>query len=90
MKQIFYLLFWKINGVKQTSTKDIADAFVQTLTELGFDDEANAYVDYRRKTKLILKSSETTNRLDRLVHHDPTIVNENANKDSRVFQLSVI
>ena len=30
----------KLNGVKQTSTKDIADAFVQTLTELGFDDEA--------------------------------------------------
>lgn len=76
----------KLNGAKQTSTEKIADAFVQTLIEHGFSDEANAYVDYRREDEAnFRKQTETTNRLDRLVHHDPTIVNENANKDSRVF-----
>ena len=76
----------KLNGAKQTSTEKIADAFVQTLIELGFSDEANAYVDYRREDEAnFKKQTETTNRLGRLIHHDPTIVNENANKDSRVF-----
>lgn len=79
-------LLKKLNGAKQTSTEKIADAFVQTLIELGFSDEANAYVDYRREDEVnFKKQTETTNRLGRLIHHDPTIVNENANKDSRVF-----
>lgn len=51
----------------------------QMLMLITVEDEAN-----------FKKQTETTNRLGRLIHHDPTIVNENANKDSRVFQLSVI
>ena len=66
--------------------EDVAHAFKESLHELGYLDEAKAYVDYRKQDeKNWLKQTDTRARLERMVHGDPTIVNENANKDSEVF-----
>ena len=66
--------------------KTVAQAFHDSLNSLGYLDEAKKYVTYRQKDQEEWeKQTDTKNRLERLVHKDPTIVNENANKDSDVF-----
>ncbi|EEJ71363.1 anaerobic ribonucleoside triphosphate reductase [Lactobacillus ultunensis DSM 16047] len=66
--------------------QDVATAFRDSLNELGYLDEAKAYIAYRKHDVAEWeKQIDTKNRLERLVHKDPTIVNENANKDSDVF-----
>ena len=68
------------------TAQDVADAFRQSLNELGYIEAAKKYVAYRKHDVAELeKQIDTKNRLERLVHKDPTIVNENANKDSDVF-----
>lgn len=71
---------------KIVSAQDVADAFRVSLNELGYIEAAKKYVSYRKADeKKWLSQTDTKNRLERLVHKDPTIVNENANKDSDVF-----
>lgn len=68
------------------TAQDVADAFRQSLNELGYIEAAKKYVAYRKHDVAEWeKQIDTKNRLKRLVHKDPTIVNENANKDSDVF-----
>ena len=68
------------------NAQDVADAFRLSLNELGYIEAAQKYVSYRKHDEQEwLKQTDTKNRLERLVHKDPTIVNENANKDSDVF-----
>lgn len=68
------------------TAQDVADAFRQSLNELGYIEAAKKYVAYRKHDVAEWeKQIDTKNRLERLVHKDPTIVNENANKDSDVF-----
>lgn len=68
------------------TAQDVADAFRQSLNELGYIEAAQKYVAYRKHDVAEWeKQIDTKNRLERLVHKDPTIVNENANKDSDVF-----
>ena len=71
---------------KIVSAQDVTDAFRVSLNELGYMEAAKKYVSYRKADeKKWLSQTDTKNRLERLVHKDPTIVNENANKDSDVF-----
>ena len=75
----------KLTGAT-VKAEDVAHAFKESLNELGYLDEAKAYVDYRKQDeKNWLKQTDTRTRLERMVNGDPTIVNENANKDSEVF-----
>ena len=68
------------------AAQDVADGFRQSLNELGYIEAAKKYVAYRKHDVAEWeKQIDTKNRLERLVHKDPTIVNENANKDSDVF-----
>lgn len=68
------------------TAQDVADAFRQSLNELGYIEAAKKYVAYRKHDVAEWeKQIDTKNRLERLVHKDPTIVNENANKDSDIF-----
>ena len=68
------------------TAQDVADAFRMSLNELGYIEAAQKYVAYRKHDVAEWKKQiDTKNRLERLVHKDPTIVNENANKDSDVF-----
>lgn len=68
------------------TAQDVAAAFRQSLNELGYIEAAKKYVAYRKHDVAEWeKQIDTKSRLERLVHKDPTIVNENANKDSDVF-----
>ena len=68
------------------TAQDVAAAFRQSLNELGYIEAAKKYVAYRKHDVAEReKQIDTKDRLERLVHKDPTIVNENANKDSDVF-----
>lgn len=71
---------------ENVTTVEIASAFVRVLREMGFTQAAQQYIDYRKQDEAnFVRQTGTTDRLHRLLEHDPTIVNENANKDSRVF-----
>lgn len=64
----------------------MAAAFHASLNELSYLDAAQTYLAHRQQDVAAWeKQIDTKNRLERLVHKDPTIVNENANKDSDVF-----
>jgi ribonucleoside-triphosphate reductase len=68
------------------TAQDVATAFRQSLNELGYIEAVKKYVAYRKHDVAEWeKQIDTKDRLERLVHKDPTIVNENANKDSDVF-----
>lgn len=68
------------------TAQDVAAAFRQSLNELGYIEATKKYVAYRKHDIAEWeKQIDTKDRLERLVHKDPTIVNENANKDSDVF-----
>lgn len=74
-------------GEKTTvKAQDVANAFRDSLNELGYLDAAKSYENYRKEDEQEwLKQTDTKQRLKRMVSGDPTIVNENANKDSEVF-----
>ena len=76
----------KLETQDAVKAQDVAAAFKDSLNELGYLDEAKAYVAYRKHDEQEwIKQTDTRNRLERMVNGDPTIVNENANKDSEVF-----
>ena len=71
---------------KTVTAQEVSNAFRQSLNELGKIDAAKAYVDYRKKdVEKWHEDTDTKARLERMIKKDPTIVNENANKDSDVF-----
>ena len=76
----------KLDAADEVNAQDVAVAFRDSLNELGYLDEAKAYVQYRKHDEEEwIKQTDTRARLKRMVNGDPTIVNENANKDSEVF-----
>lgn len=76
----------KLEAQDIVQAQEVATAFRDSLNELGYLDAAEAYVAYRKHDEEEWqKQTNPENRLERLVKGDPTIVNENANKDSEVF-----
>lgn len=76
----------RLDGQSEVDAEEVAAAFHDSLNKLGYLNEAKAYLAYRHEDELNWqKQIDTKTRLERLVHKDPTIVNENANKDSDVF-----
>lgn len=64
----------------------VAAAFKASLNELGYLSQAKAYTQYRQHDEADWgEQTDTRARLARMVSGDPTILNENANKDSDVF-----
>lgn len=64
----------------------VFDAFRDSLQSLGYIAAAKKYIEYRKNDELTFqKQTDTKGRLQRMVAGDPTIVNENANKDSDIF-----
>ncbi|MCR5748635.1 MAG: anaerobic ribonucleoside-triphosphate reductase [Lactobacillus sp.] len=67
-------------------TAEIYDAVIATLKENNFDDEAESFITkHKVKEEEWQKQTDPTERLTRLQKKDPTLVHENANKDSNVF-----
>lgn len=76
----------KLVGKDEVSAQEVATAFVDTLKELGLDDKAQAYIEYRKQDEEKWEEQiNPTERLARLQGKDPSLVHENANKDSKVF-----
>ncbi|KRL63257.1 anaerobic ribonucleoside-triphosphate reductase [Lactobacillus psittaci] len=77
-----------MSGLDDTSVsaQEVSEAFVNALTKLGFSEAAKAYVEYRKQDEADWqKQIDTKARLKRMIEGDPSIVNENANKDSEIF-----
>ncbi|EEW53661.1 anaerobic ribonucleoside-triphosphate reductase [Limosilactobacillus antri] len=79
-------IFNALMGNKEVRTTTIADLFVEGLRMAGHDDLAKQYRDYRQADEEAF--AEATNpqyKLEQLFGRKDTVVHENANKDSRVF-----
>ncbi len=79
----------KLYGKLAAYTVDAATVhkdFKESLNELGFLDEAKEYEAKRQEDEEFwAEQTDTKRRLAKLVDKDPSIVHENANKDSDVF-----
>lgn len=68
------------------TTSLIDDYVLKRLQSYGMLDLADSYVQRRKEKAEKRKNSRDINRkIDQLLEKDPTVVNENANKDSNVF-----
>lgn len=84
--EILKAIFSDLAMKDTVSAAEVAESFVDSLTKLGFVDEAKAYIEYRKKDDADWKKQiDTKARLKRMIEGDPSIVNENANKDSEIF-----
>ncbi|WP_283588274.1 anaerobic ribonucleoside-triphosphate reductase [Limosilactobacillus viscerum] len=71
---------------QEVQTTTIADLFVKGLKDAGHDDLAKQFLAYRKKDEE--EFAQATNpqyKLEQLFGRKDTVVHENANKDSRVF-----
>ena len=71
---------------QEVQTTTIADLFVKGLKDAGHDDLAKQFLAYRKKDEE--EFAQATNpqyKLKQLFGRKDTVVHENANKDSRVF-----
>ena len=55
----------KLVGKDEVSAQEVATAFVDTLKELGLDDKAQAYIEYRKQDEE--KWEEQTNPTERRI-----------------------
>ncbi len=80
------LVIKKFDDQKTVETAEIYDAVIETLKENDFDDEAERFISkHKVREEEWQKQTDPTERLIRLQKKDPTLVHENANKDSNVF-----
>ncbi|WP_334116242.1 anaerobic ribonucleoside-triphosphate reductase [Ligilactobacillus sp.] len=80
------LVIKKFDDQKTVETAEIYDAVIETLKENDFDGEAERFISkHKVREEEWQKQTDPTERLTRLQKKDPTLVHENANKDSNVF-----
>lgn len=83
---IILALLAKLADQTTLTSTEIYDKLTATLNELGYDTEAKAYVAYHQADEAKWQEeTDPTVRLGRLRSKDPSLVHENANKDSNVF-----
>lgn len=83
---IILALLAKLADQTTLTSTEIYDKLTATLNELGYDVEAKAYVAYHQADEAKWQEeTDPTVRLGRLRSKDPSLVHENANKDSNVF-----
>ena len=79
-------IFNALVNKQEVQTTTIADLFVKGLQDAGHDDLAQRFLDYRQQDEE--EFAEATNpqhKLEQLFGRKDTVVHENANKDSKVF-----
>ncbi|WP_409021480.1 anaerobic ribonucleoside-triphosphate reductase [Dellaglioa sp. P0083] len=80
------LLLHKLSNYQKINAQTMYDLVIATYRELGYNDALNSYQEYRiNDEKLWKEQTDPAGRLDKLLNKDDTIVHENANKDSNVF-----
>ena len=71
---------------KRVTAQQVEDAVLATCERLHLMEARQRYLDYKEhRAQESAKQTDPTARLERLVKGDPTIIHENANKDSTVF-----
>ena len=79
-------IFNALMGNKEVQTTTIADLFVAGLKAAGHDDLADQYRNYRQADEqAFVEATNPQHKLEQLFGRKDTVVHENANKDSRVF-----
>ena len=90
-EQITQLTYAVLQEIGQRFAKDVQIYEIQSvvehlLVEEGYDVVAKAYTDYRLARDIErAKAMDIQHRIDELQAQEQTIINENANKDSDVF-----
>lgn len=90
-EQITQLTYAVLQEIGQRFANDVQIYEIQSvvehlLVEEGYDVVAKAYTDYRLARDIErAKAMDIQHRIDELQAQEQTIINENANKDSRVF-----
>lgn len=76
----------QLAALSEISTIAISKILVKVLRDYGFDQAADAYLAYRHQDELNWEHEvDPVQRINRLVANEDTLVHENANKDSKVF-----
>ena len=84
--ELIWSVINKFGDQETVETAEIYDAVIATLKENNFDDEAESFITkHKVREEEWQKQPDPTERLTRLQKKDPTLVHENANKDSNVF-----
>ncbi len=84
--ELIWSVINKFGDQETVETAEIYDAVIATLKENNFDDEAESFITkHKVREEEWQKQTDPTERLTRLQKKDPTLVHENANKDSNVF-----
>ncbi|MGT2865890.1 anaerobic ribonucleoside-triphosphate reductase [Streptococcus fryi] len=85
LSMVFQQVLAQLNGERLTSEL-VHNTIVSELSVLGENDWLNAYVIYRSKKEVAYEHSQDINQaVNQLLAKDSAVVNENANKDSDVF-----
>lgn len=84
--EILATLALRVANYDVLKTSVLATELMATLNELGYIAEAKTYLEAHEKEEQTWREqTDPTLRLDRLQSKDPSLVHENANKDSNVF-----
>ena len=71
--------------------EDIQNLVEHALIDAHLYDVARAYTNYRLDKDIQrAKATDVNEAVARFINHDPTLIHENANKDSNVYSPSVI
>lgn len=85
-KQIQAILLPKISGKRKVLSSEVEKAFLEALSQLGYQDCAKQYLDNKHQREIQFKEqTDPVKRLNRLIDEDDRLVHENANKDSKLF-----
>ena len=83
---VFQSLYDQFNDRQEVETAEIAGAIKEALIESNHDDLAQSYQAYYEQSEANFKqATDPTYRLNKLFNQSDTVVHENANKDSKVF-----
>ncbi|MDE7023368.1 MAG: anaerobic ribonucleoside-triphosphate reductase, partial [Ligilactobacillus sp.] len=83
---IMFALLAKFDNRQTVTSAEIYTKLCETLSELGYEKAADAYITAHKEEEIEWqKQTDPTLRLGRLQSKDPSLVHENANKDSNVF-----
>ncbi|MHC9536522.1 anaerobic ribonucleoside-triphosphate reductase [Dellaglioa sp. BT-FLS60] len=80
------LLLSKLESYQKIDAQTMSNLVADTYRTLDYTDTLYAYQEYRKQDELHwLEQTDPAGRLNKLLNKDDSIIHENANKDSNVF-----
>lgn len=85
-QSVYMAIYDAVSETQDVDVQKIADAFVAGLRAAGHDDLAEKYLLYRKEDEeAFAEATNPQKKLEQLFGRKDTVVHENANKDSKVF-----